>query len=47
MRRCVDLLCIKTERLVAVGMTEKVKEFKAMGSNIYHSKLSEGEKEHH
>ena len=37
----------EAERALAVGMSEKAKEFVATGSEIYHGNLPEGAKEHH
>ncbi len=38
---------IEAEKALAVGMSEKAKEFKATGSEIYHGNLPEGAGEHH
>jgi phosphomethylpyrimidine synthase len=38
---------VEAEKALAVGMTEKAKEFVATGSEIYHGNLPEGMKEHH
>ncbi len=38
---------IEAEKALAVGMTEKAKEFVATGSEIYHGNLPDGAKEHH
>ncbi len=38
---------IEAEKALAVGMSEKAKEFVATGSEIYHGNLPEGSKEHH
>ncbi|MEQ1606045.1 MAG: phosphomethylpyrimidine synthase ThiC [Pyrinomonadaceae bacterium] len=38
---------IEAEKALAVGMSEKAKEFVATGSEIYHGNLPEGSDEHH
>ncbi|HLA94676.1 MAG TPA: phosphomethylpyrimidine synthase ThiC [Pyrinomonadaceae bacterium] len=38
---------IEAEKALAVGMTEKAKEFVATGSEIYHGNIPEGVQEHH
>jgi phosphomethylpyrimidine synthase len=38
---------IEAEKALAVGMSEKAKEFVATGSEIYHGNVPEGAKEHH
>jgi phosphomethylpyrimidine synthase len=38
---------VEEEKALAVGMTEKAKEFVATGSEIYHGNLPDGAKEHH
>jgi len=38
---------IEAEKALAVGMSEKAKEFVATGSEIYHGNLPNGTKEHH
>jgi len=38
---------IEAEKALAVGMSEKAKEFVATGSEIYHGNLPDGAKEHH
>ena len=38
---------IEAEKALAVGMSEKAKEFVATGSEIYHGNLPDGAKDHH
>ncbi len=38
---------VSEEKALAVGMSEKAKEFVATGSEIYHGNLPEGGHEHH
>jgi phosphomethylpyrimidine synthase len=38
---------VEEERALAVGMSEKAKEFVATGGEIYHGNIPEGAKEHH
>ena len=38
---------IEAEKALAVGMSEKAKEFVATGSEIYHGNVPDGAKEHH
>jgi phosphomethylpyrimidine synthase len=38
---------IEAEKALAVGMSEKAKEFISTGAEIYHGNLPEGVKEHH
>ena len=38
---------IEAEKALAVGMSEKAKEFVATGSEIYHGNMREGKKQDH